>query len=933
MKNLLLLVVPPSTIFGNSYKFFYSSTQRLLTICFFTVTALISVPAFSQCTFGGSQYPSTSVAVPTTNGSTTTITTCNFWGEYSNLTGFTSGNQYTLTNPTGYVTVFNTSNVAVAWGNSPLSFIPPSTGTYNVRWTGTGCATDATCHTTSVTLVGPTTPMAYSSSTVTQSLTATIPNCSSDVQVVRLEVTTTGGTSPLTLTSIQTNFTGTAPIAGVSASRIYYTGTSTTFATTTVFGSAAASTSAYNITGSQVLATGVNYFWLVYDLNTSATAGTTVDGAITQFTLAAINRTPTTTAPAGSRTTTGCFAPGGVASGLQTWLRADMGTTGTASMTGWANQAAGGVATNLNGNPSLNTTSTAYNYNKFIDFAAPVGTLDGGVASNRQCVLLNGYSDISGIDYKSVYFAFQLNDLTRINTHCATVQGVTMSSPANGTWHGDANGATASILLEAYDITDFGTSSPMGTWQRNGTAILSNSNHSSTKHILSAVCQTGGSTTLNAFLGGQNDQTPASSFAGNPRDWKGPVAEIIGFTYQLTATERLKVDSYLAIKYGITLVSDYLSTTGGTIFTTTSPYNNNIIGIGRDDAESLTQRQSHYDTDDVRIYLSSLAASNSANAGSFSSDVSYVVMGDNNGLHCSTAASNAEIPTGLTNCSLYSRLEKEWKVTRTNMGQNYNMDVKLSTCGIPGSVTVSDLRLLVDDDGNFANGGTQCYYNGDGTGIVFSYSNPYITISNIGTAHIPNNSFKYITIASINVATPLPVELLDFNATLNKNERSVDLSWTTQSETELDYFEVQKFSDENTWELVDKVDATGNSTILKSYSTTDQHPKLGLNLYRLRQVDNNGQYTYSGIRSVSIEPGSELLIFPNPANTSVTLSRNGFGRETFVIYDESGRVIPCNPSVLSDDSISFSTAEFSNGVYFIKTEEGKNCPYRFIVNH
>src|SRR5205814_920754 len=155
------------------------------------------------------------------------------------------------------------------------------------------------------------------------------------------------------------------------------------------------------------------------------------------------------------------------------------------------------------------------------------------------------------------------------------------------------------------------------------------------------------------------------------------------------------------------------------------------------------------------------------------------------------------IPTGLTSCSLYSRLEKEWKVTRTNMNQNYNMDVKLSTCGIPGSVTVSDLRLLVDDDGNFANGGTQCYYNGDGTGIVFSYSNPYITVSNIGTTHIPNNATKFITIASINVATPLPVELLEFKASLNKSERYVDLNWITQSEEDLNYFEIQKLSDEN----------------------------------------------------------------------------------------------------------------------------------------
>ena len=626
-------------------------------------------------------------------------------------------------------------------------------------------------------------------------------------------------------------------------------------------------------------------------------------------------------------------SPGGISTGLQTWLRADIGTTGVASMTGWANQASGGTATNLNGNPSLNTTNTGYNYNYYVDFAAPAGTLDGGVAANRQCILLNGFSGVNGINYASIFFTFQLNDLTRLNTHCATVQGVTFSTPANGTWHGDANGTTASILLEAYDVTDFGTSSPATTWQRNQSNILSNSNHSSTKHILSAVCQTGGSTTLNAFLGGQADQIPASSFSAHPRDWKGPVAEIIGYTSALTAAQRQRVDSYLAIKYGITLPNNYLSTTGSTIFTVASPYNNNIIGIGRDDTELLVQKQSHHDNDNTRIYIGSLAPMNISNGGTFSNNVSYVVIGDNNGAYCATAAACAEVPTGLTSCTLYSRIEREWKVTRTNMAQNYNMDVKLASCGIPGSVNVSELRFLVDDDGNFANGGTQCYYNGDGTGLVFSYSNPTITISNISTTHIPNNATRYITIASINYTTPLPVELLQFDAKLSKNERTVDLNWTTQSEKDLDYFIVQKLNTENEWIDLSKVDATGNSTIEQDYATVDPTPVIGMNFYRLQQVDKNGSYVYSPVRSVSLKPGSELLVFPNPANESVTLSYNGIAEQKFTVYNEIGSVVELNPTILSDDNITFSTAQLANGIYFIKLNSNQIQHYKLVVQH
>ena len=782
-------------------------------------------------------------------------------------------------------------------------------------------------------------PMTVTSATVTQSSTANVQNCATNQIVVALQVTMSAGSS-VNLTQIQANLSGTAAATAFSSCKIYYTGASATFSTGTLFGSAVPTVATYSVNGSQALVAGTNYFWLTLDLNNTGAVGATVDAVITQFTANALNFNSgsvpalSPTNPAGSRPIILCLAPGGVNSGLETWLRADMGTTGVASMTGWSNQVATGTATNLNGNPSLNTTTTAYNYNYVVDFAGPAGTLDGGIAANRQCILLNGYSGITGIDYKSVFFTFQLNDLTRLNTHCATVRGVTMSTPANGTWHGDANGASASILLEAYDITDFGTGSPAGTWQRNQVNILSNSNHSSTKHILSTVCQTGGSTTLNAFLGGQNDQTPATSFAGHVRDWKGPVGEIIGFTNALTVTERQRVDTYLAVKYGITLPNNYLSTNGSTIYTVSAPYINNIIGIGRDDSEALTQKQSHYDNDNVRIYLGALAAMNVSNGSSFTVDRSYVMMGDNNGAHCATAAALAEMPAPIgVNCTLYSRIEKEWKVTRTNMAQNYNMDVRLAGCGAPGSVNVAHLRLLVDDDGNFANGGTTCYYNGDGTGIVFSYTNPIITISGINTTHIPDNATRFITIASINIATPLPVELLEFDAQLN-DERTVDLTWSTLSEHNSDYFNVQKLNEQQVWETIGVVDAKGESSQKTHYATIDPKPYLGVNYYRLMQVDNDGVFEFSETRSVALNASPTLLLFPNPAGNFVQLIQEDIAEKEIVLIDETGRSIAFVKEIKSDDTIVINTQQLANGVYYVSIEaDAARSVQKIVVQH
>ncbi len=900
------------------------SLRSVNLVLILTFSFLLSNQAISQCTFGNNQYPSTAVATPTTNGTTTTVNTCNYYGEYSSLTGFTAGNLYTLSataSGTGYVTVFNASNVAVAWGNSPLNFTPASSGTYKVQWNSIGCGTDATCHTTSVTLVGPSTPMVYTSSTVTQTSTASTINCASNVQIVRLEITTTGATSPLTLTNIQTNFTGTAPIAGVSASRVYYTGTSTSFATTTLFGSGTPSTSAYNISGSQALTTGTNYFWLVYDLNTAATVGTTIDAAITQFTLTATNYTPATTAPAGTRTTTTCLGPGGIASGLSHWVKSNVGVTGN-PVSSWADNSTLqllGNMVSLSAGASPSVITSAINYENYIRFD---GTDDGMSSTNAVTAVTSGLFSNSE---NSIFMV--KNNRQAGNTGFGAQVDFKWESSSSGPYRVGFEVVTTN---QRFDFVDDGsgqnsvsTTNMIGQNRIVSALIQATSSSISVNGLPDAVKNFGttlsmagaGSTTKKLFLG-CNDNSAFPIFADVD------IAEEIIFNHLLTASEQLRVESYLAVKYAITLgnstsPSNYLASNGTITWSGLAAYQNNIIGLGRDDNSSLYTKQSKQPNDSVRIYMGTLQATNAANTSTFTNDVSLVIQGDNAGKLCATTASVSEMPTGLTNCALYSRLEREWRVTRTNMTQNYNMDVKLNACGAPGSVTVADLRLLVDDDGNFANGGTQCYYNGDGTGIVISYANPTITISNIGTTHIPNNSTKYITIASVNVVTPLPVELLDFNAKLNDNERLVDLTWSTETEHNSDYFEVQKLLD-NEWTFLDQVKAMGESDIIQYYHTVDPNPVFGINYYRLKQVDKDGAFVYSDVRVVALNPGKELMVFPNPAQNFVQLIQKNISKENISLIDEAGRMVIFQPEIVSEDTVLINTQNIANGVYLVR---------------
>jgi len=399
--------------------------------------------------------------------------------------------------------------------------------------------------------------------------------------------------------------------------------------------------------------------------------------------------------------------------------------------------------------------------------------------------------------------------------------------------------------------------------------------------------------------------------------FEGFISEVVVYSGAQNAINQQKIESYLAIKYGITLPNNYIST-GGNLIYDVSTYNNDIIGIGRDDNEDLTQKQSHSVDDTSRIYINTLQNSNAANTGVFTTDESYVVIGHDQGKLCATASSNVEIPS----CGLFSRLEREWKVTKSNLGQLFNVDLKLEGCANLTNVDPSHLRFLVDDDGDFSNGGTTCYFNGDGTGIVLSYNNPTITVSNISDTHILNNSTKYVTIASISAGTPLPIKLIEFNAIPTQNQE-VELTWQTASEINNDYFTIERSKDGINWNEIGEVEGAGNSSITLDYNLLDPLPFLGVSYYRLKQTDYDGQFTYSEKRKIIFDNGTnrKVSIYPNPTYSKVIVS--GVHSE-LTIYNMIGEIInhKIMQQVLSSTSIQLDLNSLPVGIYYIKTDSG-----------
>ncbi|MEQ9230223.1 MAG: hypothetical protein RIF46_06035, partial [Cyclobacteriaceae bacterium] len=114
-------------------------------------------------------------------------------------------------------------------------------------------------------------------------------------------------------------------------------------------------------------------------------------------------------------------------------------------------------------------------------------------------------------------------------------------------------------------------------------------------------------------------------------------------------------------------------------------------------------------------------------------------------------------------------------------------------------------------------------------------------------------------------SAPLPVEWTYFRA--KDTGKGVSLEWQTASEQNADRFIVEYSTDGENFISTGEVKAAGESTVLIDYEFIHPNPQKGVNYYRLKQMDLDGQFEYSEVKSVTIRPMNFAVaeIFPNPA--------------------------------------------------------------------
>ncbi|MBI2269249.1 MAG: T9SS type A sorting domain-containing protein [Bacteroidetes bacterium] len=136
-------------------------------------------------------------------------------------------------------------------------------------------------------------------------------------------------------------------------------------------------------------------------------------------------------------------------------------------------------------------------------------------------------------------------------------------------------------------------------------------------------------------------------------------------------------------------------------------------------------------------------------------------------------------------------------------------------------------------------------------------------------------------------SSPLPIELLSFTAI--QNDRHIDLSWVTATETNNDYFTIERSVNGTQFEPIATVQGAGNSTTVKKYSTEDRQPFIGVSYYKLKQTDFDGNYIYSQIVPITFEYSrkKDFFVYPNPLNTAtgdnLLLSLSGLEKDSSIL--------------------------------------------------
>lgn len=170
----------------------------------------------------------------------------------------------------------------------------------------------------------------------------------------------------------------------------------------------------------------------------------------------------------------------------------------------------------------------------------------------------------------------------------------------------------------------------------------------------------------------------------------------------------------------------------------------------------------------------------------------------------------------------------------------------------------------------------------------------------------------------------LPIVLKSFDVS-KRDERSVNLNWSTSSEINGSHFDVQRSQNLTDWSTIGTVKAIGESTTEQNYNLVDKDLPLSARstkyfYYRLNMVDNDGSQEHSEVRTVRFnQDGADFIVYPNPSINDVFVNLSSIttetGPATMNVMNTNGQLVK-QVTLSTNDDIRVDVSDFTAGTYF-----------------
>ncbi len=166
----------------------------------------------------------------------------------------------------------------------------------------------------------------------------------------------------------------------------------------------------------------------------------------------------------------------------------------------------------------------------------------------------------------------------------------------------------------------------------------------------------------------------------------------------------------------------------------------------------------------------------------------------------------------------------------------------------------------------------------------------------------------------------LPVRWVSFTAT--KKDDKVILAWTTLHEQFTKAFVIERSHNGRDFLAIGSMNASGDSYSNLSYTFSDLYPMKGMNCYRIRQVDENNDYSFSEIRKINVSSGDNQIKLIGNVVTTGTLNINILQTKrrpvSVKIFSRQGILMVKKD--LSEGSHSIDVSGLQKGFYFLQAD-------------